>query len=129
MIMKEIPKVRYAVIGGSGTWAGEYPENTGIEGIRILQRDMEFETPFGTTVPMKLFELDGSLTADGQPRQVLTVPFHGFHGLAPGTPLRSRCSGYSSRPVWNILWQKAVPAASIPCSIPVMLWCPMISSI
>ena len=38
MIMKEIPKVRYAVIGGSGTWAGEYPENTGIEGIRILQR-------------------------------------------------------------------------------------------
>lgn len=44
MIMKEIPKVRYAVIGGSGTWAGEYPENTGIEGIRILQRDMEFET-------------------------------------------------------------------------------------
>lgn len=83
MIMKEIPKVRYAVIGGSGTWAGEYPENTGIEGIRILQRDMEFETPFGTTVPMKLFELEGSLTADGQPRQVLTVPFHGFHGLAP----------------------------------------------
>lgn len=83
MIMKEIPKVRYAVIGGSGTWAGEYPENTGIEGIRILQRDMEFETPFGTTVPMKLFELDGSLTADGQPRQVLTVPFHGFHGPGP----------------------------------------------
>ena len=65
MILKEIPKVRYAVIGGSGTWAGEYPENTGIEGIRILQRDMEFETPFGTTVSMKLFELDGSLTADG----------------------------------------------------------------
>ena len=31
--MKEIPKVRYAVIGGSGTWAGEYPENTGVEGV------------------------------------------------------------------------------------------------
>ena len=83
MIFQEIPKVEYAVIGGSGTWAGEFPENTGIEGITILQRGMEFETPFGTTVPMKLFELDGSLTADGKPRQVLTVPFHGFHGLAP----------------------------------------------
>ena len=31
MILKEIPKVCYAVIGGSGTWAGEYPDNTGIE--------------------------------------------------------------------------------------------------
>ena len=52
MIMKEIPKVRYAVIGGSGTWAGEYPENTGIEGIRILQRDMEFETPLAPLCPL-----------------------------------------------------------------------------
>ena len=129
MIMKEIPKVRYAVIGGSGTWAGEYPENTGIEGIRILQRDMEFETPFGTTVPMKLFELDGSLTADGQPRQVLTVPFHGFHGLAPWNTPSEQVFWVFQQAVWNILWQKAVPAASIPCSILVMLWCPMTSSI
>lgn len=83
MIVKDIPKVEYAIIGGSGTWAGEFPENTGIEGVNVLQRDMEFETPFGTTMPMKLFEIDASLTADGKPRQVLTVPFHGYHGLSP----------------------------------------------
>ena len=83
MIVHEVPRVRYAVIGGSGTWAGEYPENTGIDGITVLAREMEFETPFGTTVPMKLFRIGGSLTADGKDRDVLTVPFHGFHGLAP----------------------------------------------
>ncbi|MGI6576974.1 MAG: MTAP family purine nucleoside phosphorylase [Eubacteriales bacterium] len=83
MIVKDIPKVDYAIIGGSGTWAGDFPENTGIQGVNVLQKDMEFETPFGTTMPMKLFELDAALTADGKPRQVLTVPFHGFHGLSP----------------------------------------------
>ena len=36
MIMKEIPKVRYAVIGGSGTWAGGHPQNTGLVGIPPL---------------------------------------------------------------------------------------------
>jgi len=83
MIVKEIPKVDYAIIGGSGTWAGEFPENTGLNGITVLQRDMEFETPFGKSMPMKLFEIDSALTADSKPRQVLTVPFHGYHGLSP----------------------------------------------
>ena len=83
MIVNEIPKVTYAIIGGSGTWAGEFPETVGLDGVRVLQKDMEFETPFGTTMPMKLIELDGSITADGKTRQLLTVPFHGFHGLAP----------------------------------------------
>ncbi len=83
MLQTNIPQVKFAHIGGSGTWAGNFPENTGLAGAKVLQDDMQFETPFGTTVPMKLVELDGSLTADGQPRQFLSVPFHGFHGLAP----------------------------------------------
>jgi 5'-methylthioadenosine phosphorylase len=44
---------------------------------------MEYETPFGTTLPMKLAELSAEVTADKKPRRFLTVPFHGFHGLAP----------------------------------------------
>lgn len=79
----EIPQVEYAIIGGSGTWAGEFPEATGFQGVSVVQADMEFDTPFGTTMAMKLLELSGDVTADGKPRRLLTVPFHGFHGLAP----------------------------------------------
>ena len=39
-------------MGGSGTWGGDFPENAGTPGVKILDSDMEFETPFGTTVPL-----------------------------------------------------------------------------
>ena len=46
MICKEIPKTMYCHIGGSGTWGCEFPEDLNMEGITLLKRDMEFETPF-----------------------------------------------------------------------------------
>ena len=49
----------------------------------MLQTGMEFETPYGTTVPMKLYELDASVTADGKPRRVLFCPFHGWANESP----------------------------------------------
>jgi len=78
MICKEIPKVLYCHVGGSGTWGCEFPEDVHFEGLTVLKTGMEFETPYGTTVPMKLYELDGSVTVDHQPRQVLFCPFHGW---------------------------------------------------
>ena len=45
MICKEIPKTMYCHIGGSGTWGCEFPEDLNMEGITLLKRDMEFETP------------------------------------------------------------------------------------
>jgi 5'-methylthioadenosine phosphorylase len=83
MIYKDIPKVQYAVIGGSGTWACEFPEDIGLDKVTVLKRDMEFETPFGTTMPFKLCRIDCSMTIDGKERIFLTVPFHGWHGLEP----------------------------------------------
>lgn len=44
---------------------------------------MEFETPFGTTVPMKLFEISADITADHKKHVVLDMPFHGWFGLSP----------------------------------------------
>ena len=82
MICKEIPKVLYCHIGGSGTWGCEFPEEVGFEGLTVLKTGMEFETPYGTTVPMKLYELDASVTADHKPRQVLYCPFHGWAHLS-----------------------------------------------
>ncbi len=83
MLCREIPKVDYAIIGGSGTWACEFPEDIKLDGVKVLEKDMKFETPYGETVPFKLCSIDGSLTKDGKERQFLTVPFHGWHGLAP----------------------------------------------
>ena len=71
MICKEIPKTMYCHIGGSGTWGCEFPEDLNMEGITLLKRDMEFETPFGVTACMKLYEMDASITADHKNRQVL----------------------------------------------------------
>ena len=83
MICNEIPKVLYCHIGGSGTWGCEFPEDVHFEGLRVLKSGMEFETPYGTTVPMKLYELDASVTADHKTRQVLYCPFHGWASLSP----------------------------------------------
>lgn len=82
MLCTEIPKTLYCHIGGSGTWGCEFPEDIHFEGLTVLKRDMEFDTPYGRTVPMKLYELDASVTADHQPRQVLFCPFHGWAHLS-----------------------------------------------
>ena len=94
MICKEIPKTMYCHIGGSGTWGCEFPEDLNMEGITLLKRDMEFETPFGVTACMKLYEMDASITADHKTRQVLYVPFHGWKGLSP----------YNDTPSERIFW-------------------------
>ena len=94
MICKEIPKTMYCHIGGSGTWGCEFPEDLNMEGITLLKRDMEFETPFGVTACMKLYEMDASITADHKPRQVLYVDVYKrqlqFFPLMDHSPLDSR---------------------------------------
>ncbi len=94
MIVKEIPKTLYCHLGGSGTWGCSFPEDVLFEGVRLLQKDMEFETPFGTTVGLKLFEMDASITADHKTRQVIYVPFHGWKGLSP----------YDTCPAERVFW-------------------------
>ncbi len=83
MIKTEIPKTLYCHIGGSGTWGCDFPEYVNFKGITVLDSDMEFETPFGVSAPLKLFRMDASITADKKPRDVLYVPFHGWPGLSP----------------------------------------------
>ncbi len=83
MIKKEVPQTLYCHIGGSGTWGCDFPEYVQYEGISTVESDMEFETPFGVSVPLKLYHMEAALTADGKPRDVLYVPFHGWFGLSP----------------------------------------------
>ncbi len=94
MICTEIPQVEFAHIGGSGTWGCEFPEDLNFEGVKVLQKGMEFETPFGVTCPMKLLELDASITVDHKPRKVFFIPFHGWLTESPF----DEC--YSERVFW-----------------------------
>lgn len=83
MLTTQVPQTLYCHIGGSGTWGCDFPEFIQYDEIQVLKTDMEFETPFGVSAALKLYRMDGSITADGQPRDVLYVPFHGWHGVSP----------------------------------------------
>ncbi len=94
MICTEIPQVLYCHIGGSGTWGCEFPEDVHFPGLTVLQTGMEFDTPFGRTVPLKLYELSADVTADHKPRRVLYVPFHGW----------AHCSAFNDTPSERAFW-------------------------
>ena len=83
MLTTKVPQTLYCHIGGSGTWGCDFPEYVKYEGVHVIQSDMEFETPFGVSAALKLYRMDASITSDGKPRDVLYVPFHGWHGLSP----------------------------------------------
>lgn len=99
MVISEIPRVEYCHIGGSGTWGCNFPEDIKFPDVKVLQTDMVFDTPFGRTSPMKLFEISEKVTLDHKPRLVLAATFHGFGGLSP----------YDETPAERLFWvlQKA----------------------
>lgn len=93
-LSQNIPQVQFAHIGGSATWNCCFPEDLKIPGIRVLQDNLQFDTPFGRSAPFQLIEIDGGLTSDGNPRSFLDVVFHGWNGLSP----------YDDRPAERIFW-------------------------
>lgn len=76
-ISASIPSVRTAVITGSANWGIAFPEDVGMAGVRVLARDLAFETPYGLTENWKLLEFDASLTVEGRAKQVLCMYSHG----------------------------------------------------
>ncbi len=69
---QEIPQAELALIGGSGTFSLNFPDDLSMPGVRVVARDLVAETPFGASAPLKLF-----LLPTGPPRRVLTVKMHG----------------------------------------------------
>jgi 5'-methylthioadenosine phosphorylase len=47
-------------------------------GVRVLERGLSFETPWGKTENWQVLEFDGSITADGKTRTALNVFAHGW---------------------------------------------------
>lgn len=67
--MKEIPKSEMAFIGGSSTFALDFPEDLNLRGVKVLEKKT-FATPFGESPEFKVLEIGGEV--------VLTVRMHGW---------------------------------------------------
>ena len=76
--MVAIPKTAFALLSGSAGWGLRFPDDLAEPGVRVLDRWLTFETPWGPVDNWQMLELDGRLTADGRARQVLNVFSHGW---------------------------------------------------
>ncbi len=64
-------KIDFAIIGGSGTLSSNFPEKNLPDGdIKILEENLIFDTPYGKSPQMKIFEVAG--------KKVLTCKMHGW---------------------------------------------------
>ena len=66
--MEKIPQVNFAVIGGSGTLSSNFPNN--FDGVKILEENLIFNTPYGKSPAFKIFEVGD--------KKVLTCKMHGW---------------------------------------------------
>jgi 5'-methylthioadenosine phosphorylase len=79
MARRDVPKVAFANVGGSGSWGYRFPE--GVFGddspfqVRKLEGGLVFDTPYGDSPPFGLYELTNRAT--GEQRQFLRVWMHG----------------------------------------------------
>ena len=84
----DVPSVRFANVGGSGSWAYRFPEGVFAPGdplaVRRLDGPLVFETPYGESPPFGLYELTDKRT--GERRELLRVWMHGLHPEAVATP-------------------------------------------
>jgi len=69
MNKKDFPHVNLAFIGGSSTYAINFPEDLKLSGVKVLSKKT-FSTPFGESPECKLFEVNG--------QSVLTLKMHGW---------------------------------------------------
>ncbi len=63
-------QAEYAVIGGSGTLSSNFPLGANDSGVEILEDNLVFETPYGTSPHFRLFRVDD--------KKVLTCKMHGW---------------------------------------------------
>jgi len=97
-----IPKVKLAFIGGSSTFAVNFPEDLNLKEVKVLNRKI-FSTPFGESPEFKLFEVDGE--------PVLTIKMHGWRaGISRTDASRQIFWVFEQAGVKNILVEGGVGA-------------------
>lgn len=76
-LMRVVPKVDYAIIGGSGTRDIRFPDALQDPAVRVLEDNLVFETPYGTSARFKLLEFTGE--REGHvPKLALYARYHGW---------------------------------------------------
>ena len=73
-----VPQTPFALVSGSAGWGLKFPDDLDEPGVRVVERGLSFETPWGRTADWQLLEYDGRVTADGRPRLALNVFAHGW---------------------------------------------------
>lgn len=91
-----IPQVPLALIGGSSTLSIQVPEDLSLDYVKVVDRDMVFNTPFGDSPAFKLVEIAG----DQGMRKLLTCRMHGWR--------RGVSRADASRQVFWVLGQAGV---------------------
>ncbi|MGA7172615.1 MAG: hypothetical protein WCB86_07780 [Candidatus Dormiibacterota bacterium] len=81
-----IPRVAFALLGGSGTGTQGSPELE--REVRMLDREVVFATPFGETPPISRFEL--SLDSGGVRPVLFSRPYAGLAGATAALPSHQR---------------------------------------
>jgi 5'-methylthioadenosine phosphorylase len=76
--MMAVPKTSYALLSGSAGWGIRFPDDLAEPGVKVLDRWLTFDTPWGPSDKWQVLEIGGPLTADGRPRVVLNVFSHGW---------------------------------------------------
>ena len=95
-----IPQTPFALLSGSAGWGIRFPDDLEEPGVRVVERDMSFETPWGAVDHWQLIELDDAVTGGAGGRQVLNVFSHGW-------PNESIDNGAHRRVAW-VLQQAGV---------------------
>jgi len=91
--MKDIPKVKIAILGGSTTIGAKFPHD--YEDVNVIEDGLVFEIPFGNTAPFTHAEVDG--------KEFLYVDFHGITRQIRNTEPNS-----SGERVFYVLWKAGV---------------------
>lgn len=73
-----VPQTNFALISGTAGWGIRFPEDLKEPGVRVLERGLSFETPWGVTENWQILEFDASITVDGRSRMALNVFAHGW---------------------------------------------------
>ncbi|MEW6418181.1 MAG: MTAP family purine nucleoside phosphorylase [Nitrospirota bacterium] len=101
-IINKIPKTKLAFIGGSSTFAINFPEDLNLKGVKVLNRKI-YSTPFGESPEFTVFEVDGE--------PVLTMKMHGWRaGVSRADASRQIFWVFEQAGVKNILVEGGVGA-------------------
>ena len=76
-VRRDIEKIDLALITGSANWGLRFPEDVDFPGVKVLERDIAYETSHGVSENWKLLEFDARITVDHVSRRALCMYSHG----------------------------------------------------